>query len=145
PVEQSRQAAEKATADAAKAAEPKNLNVTQPVPPIVIVVKPAPVKLDVKLSAGEVKRGGSVEVAVNVTRQNHFTGPVNVSLSSPQSGKNVLATELTVPADATSAVFRFTVGDEAAIGEIPHLVVRAIAEQDGEAVVEAPVTLKIVE
>ncbi|MGD9856896.1 MAG: hypothetical protein AB7U20_18260, partial [Planctomycetaceae bacterium] len=145
PVEQARQAAEKAAADAAKAAEPKNLNATQPVPPIVLVVKPAPVKLDVKLSAAEVKKGASVEATVSITRQNDFAGPVNLSLPMPNGSKGLIAAEFTIPAESTTGVFKFTVADDAAPGEIPHLAIRAVADHGGEAIVEAPINVKVVE
>src|SRR5690606_15944725 len=119
--------------------------ITQPVPPIEIVVNPAPVKLDVKLSATEVKKGGSVEATVTITRQNDFAGPVNLSLPAPESGKGPIAAEFTVPADATTGVFKFNVSAAAVAGGIPNLVVRAVAYHGGEAIIEAPITVKVVE
>ncbi len=145
PAEAARKAAEKAATDAANAAKPKNLNVAQPIPPIVVVVKPAPIKLDVKLSAAEVKKGESVEATVTITRQNGFSGPVNLSVGVPQGDKEPIASEFTVPADGTTGILKFTIAEDTAPGEISNLVVRAVADQGGKAIVEAPITVKVVE
>ncbi len=145
PAEAARKAAEKAATDAANAAKPKNLNVTQPLPPIVVVVKPAPVKLDVKLSAAEVKKGASVDATVTITRQNGFAGPVNLSVGVPAGDKGPIASEFTVPADGTTGILKFTIAENTAPGVISNLVVRAVVDLSGEAIVEAPITVKVVE
>jgi hypothetical protein len=145
PAEQARQAAEKAAAEAAAAANPKTLTVTQPLPPIEIVVKPAPVRLTVMLSAAEVKRGASVDATLTITRQNGFAGPVTLSLPRPDGAKDLAAEPVTVPADASTGVLKLTADAAAAAGDVPFLALRATVDHTGEALVDAPITIKVIE
>jgi hypothetical protein len=145
PAEQARQAAEKAATDAATEANPKNVAVTQPLPPLEIVVKPAPVRLTVTLTAAEVKRGESVDATLTITRQNEFAGPVTFSLPRPEGAKDLTAAPVTVAADATTGVLKLTADAQAAAGDVPFLALRATVDHGGEALVDAPIAIKVIE
>ncbi len=143
PVTAAREEAEKVASAAAEASKPNNLNVSQTLPPIVIVVKPAPVKLAVALSAAEVKKEGMIDATVTVTRQNEFAGPITLSL--PEGAPRLTAAEVTIPADQTTGVLKITAAADAAPGDVANLVVRAKADHGGEALVDAPIAIKIIE
>ena len=141
--EQALKAAEKAATDAVNAAKAKNVNVTQPIPPFLITVKPAPIKLEAKPTKAEVKQGGTVDVAVTVKRQNSFAGPVKLTLFLPDGVTELSAEEVSVAADADSAVLKVTAKADAADGDVANLCVRGVADSGGEAVVDFPISLKV--
>jgi hypothetical protein len=142
--EVARAAAEKVATDAANAAQPKNIAVNQPMPPVILTIKPSPVQLEAKADRGELKAGETVNVTVTVKRQNDFAGPLKLSLSLPEGLAGVSAPEVDVAADATTGVLAVTATAEAAEGDIPHLVVRAKMDAGGEAIVDAPLALKVI-
>ena len=143
PATKAREEAEKVASAAAEASKPNNLNVTQTLPPIVIVVNPAPVQLAAALSAAEVKKGATIDATVTITRQNDFTGPVTLSLV--EGGTQLTAPEVSVPADQTTGVLKLTAPAEAAPGDVANLVVRAKVDHNGEALVDVPIKVKIIE
>src|SRR5690606_30282046 len=142
--EAARAAAEKAASDAANAAKPKNIAVNQPIPPVILTIKPAPVQLEAKADKTELKAGETVNGTVTVKRQNDFAGPLKLSLALPEGAAGVSAPEVDVAADAGTGVLAVTATEQAAEGEIPHLVVRATMDAGGEAIVDAPLALKII-
>lgn len=141
--EAARAAAEKAATDAANAAKPTNIAVNQPLPPIILTIKPAPVALEAKPAKGDIKAGEAVEVAVTIKRQNEFAGPVKLSLVVPPGVAGVTAGEVEVAADAGTGVLSVSATADAPEGDIAHLVVRATADFGGEAMVEVPVAIKV--
>lgn len=143
-IEKQRQAAEKAFKDAETAAKPKNVNFTPPTAPIVVHVKPAPIKLTATApDGGKVKKGAMTEVTVKVTRQNGFAGPVKVSLPAVPGVQGVSAPEVEIPADATEAKLTVAASGDATEGALANLVVRGTAEFEGKAAVDAPVTINV--
>ena len=138
-----RQAAEKAATDAANAAKAKNITVTQPIPPLIITVKPAPVALTAKPARLEIKQGESADVTVTVKRQNNFEGPLKISLALPEGVAGISAEEVSLAADAESAVLKLTADAKAAEGDMAHLVLRGVMDAGGEAIVDVPIELKV--
>jgi hypothetical protein len=138
------QDAAKVAADAAKAAEAKKLKFTPPSEPVIFIVKPAPVEVKPEVpNAGTLKAGESIPVKVKVVRKDGFTGPVKVSLGDVPTGRGLTAEEVTIPAGTDEAVLSVVVSPDAAEGDVPNVVVRTHSEFDGEAIVDAPVALKI--
>lgn len=142
--EAQRAAAEKEAADATEAAKPKDMAFHQPLPPLILTVKPAPVALETSLSSAEVKAGESITVDVGVARKNEFAGPVRLSLAVPESVTGLSAPAVDVAADADSATLTVTASADAGEGAVPNLVIRAVTDAGGEAIVDAPLALKIV-
>lgn len=143
-IEKQRQAAEKAFKDAETAAKPKNVNFTPPTAPIVVHVKPAPMKLAASApDGGKLKKGGTTEVTVKVTRQNGFAGPVKVSIPNIPGVQGVTAPEVEIPADAAEAKLVVAASGEATEGALANLVIRGTADFDGKAAVDAPVTITV--
>ncbi|MBX3442786.1 MAG: PPC domain-containing protein [Planctomyces sp.] len=139
--EQSRAQAEERFNQANQASQPKPLNFNPNSPPIVIVVKPAPVKLSA--SGGTIKRGESLEVKATVTRQNGFAGPVTLSLALPPGLTGLSAEPVDITADEKEGLLRITAAADAPEGEHKLIAVRARCEMNGEAIVEIPITLTV--
>jgi hypothetical protein len=79
-----------------------------------------------------------------VKRQNGFAGPVTLTLPLPPGVAGVKAEPVTIPADQTSGVLVVEAAADAPEAGLANMVVRAVAEFDGEAAVDQPVTLKVV-
>jgi hypothetical protein len=142
--ETKRQAAEKASIDAANAAKPQNKNFTPTSTPIVIAVKPAPVKLAANVpNSGNLKKGESLEVKVTVTRQNGFAGPVQLTLPLPPGVAGLTADNPTIAADQSEGTLKITAAADATEGQIENLVIRGTMEFAGEAAVDIPVSIKV--
>ena len=142
--EKQQKAAEKAATDAANAAKPKNTNFTPPSTPIVIEVKPAPVKLAAAVpDGGTLKRGGQLPVKVTVTRQNGFEGPVSLSLPEIPGMTGVSADAPKIPADQSEGTITISATGEAPEGQLAHVVIQAQTDFGGEALVDVPVTIKV--
>ncbi len=143
-LETKRAAAEKAATDAANAAKPQAKNFTPTSTPIVIEVKPAPVKLSAAVpNNGALKQGEPMEIKVTAARQNGFAGPVALSLPLPPGVSGLTAPEVTIPADQTEAVLTVTAAADATEGQLANMVIRGSMEFDGEAAVDVPVTLTV--
>lgn len=139
-----KKAADKAAADAKKASAPKNINFTPPSSPLVIVVHPAPIKLTAEVpNGGKVKRGEALDVKVKITRNGDFAGPVKLTLPLPPGIAGLSANEAVVAADATEATVTISASGEATEGAIGNLVIRGIAEMEGESAVDVPITLNV--
>lgn len=142
--EATRVAAEKAATDAANAAKAKNINFTPPTTAVVVEVLPAPTKLAATVpNGGKVKQGEALEVTLKVTRQNGFAGPVQLTLALPPSVQGITADPVDVPADQSDAKLTIKTTAEAPAGKIEHVVVRAAMEFNGQAEVDAPVTIEL--
>ena len=70
-----------------KAKEKPNINLIEPSNPITVLIRPSPVNMTVDNKGGALKQGGSLEVDVNITRQNGCTGAISLSLVSGSSLK----------------------------------------------------------
>ena len=65
-----------------KAKEKPNINLIEPSNPITVLIRPAPVNMTVDNKGGALKQGGSLQIDINVARQNGCTGPITLSLVS---------------------------------------------------------------
>lgn len=113
--------------------------------PIVITVKAAPYTVTASpADGGNIKQGMKVEVKCDVKRQNGFTGPVTLTLPLPPNVMGIKAEPVTIPAEqSTGSIFVEAAGD-APEAQLANMVIRAVAQWEGEAAVDQPVTLKIV-
>ena len=112
--------------------------------PVILVVKPAPVKLAPNVpNSGNIKKGDKIEVKVAVTRQNGFAGPVTLSLPQVPGLAGLAAAEVTVPADQAEGVLTITAADDAKDGALANLVIQAKADFGGETLVDAPIALTV--
>ena len=137
-------AADKALKDAQNAAKPKNLNFTPPTTPIVVTVKPAPIKLTASVpNGGKVKKGASIELTAKVTRQNGFAGPVQINFTPPPGVAGFTSTAVTIPPDQTEAKLSLQVTDQAPEGKLAFGAVIGTMEFQGKAEVDAPVTIEV--
>ncbi|MCA8999147.1 MAG: hypothetical protein KDA80_19250 [Planctomycetaceae bacterium] len=140
-----RKAAETEATNAEKAAAPKNINFTPPSTPIVVVVKPAPVKLAATVpDGGNLKQGGQLQVKVQATRQLGSTGPVKLTLPLPPGTTGLTADTPEIPSDQTEGTITITAAADAPEGAVNNLVIRGTMQHDGEAQVDIPVTVKVV-
>ena len=143
-IEEKRKAAEKASTDQANASKANNINFTPPAVPVILIVKPAPLKLAPNIpNSGNIKKGDKLEVKVGITRQNGFAGPVVLSLPLPPGVVGLVAAEVTIPADMNEGLLTITAAGDAKDGAQANMVVRAKADFSGEALVEVPVALNV--
>ena len=143
-LETKRVAAEKASTDQANASKPNNINFTPPAVPIILIVKPAPLKLTPNVpNGGNIKKGDKLEVMVGVARQNGFTGPVVLSLPPQPGVVGMAAAEVTVAADQNEGLLTITAAGDAIDGVVANLVVRGRADFSGEALIEVPVAVTV--
>ncbi|OYW17646.1 MAG: hypothetical protein B7Z55_12120, partial [Planctomycetales bacterium 12-60-4] len=137
-------AADKRFKDADAAAKAKNLNFLPTTSPIVLTIKPAPCTLTTApADGGKLKQGAKVDVKVAIKRQNDFTGPVTLTLDVPPNVKGLQAAPVTVPADQAEGTLAVEATAEAPEGAVANLVVRAVAEFDGQAMVDQPVAITV--
>lgn len=122
----------------------KNVNLTIPSSPVLIVIKPAPVELSANVpNGGNLKKGTPLEVKVSVKRQNGFDGPVNVQLPLPPGVAGITSEPLTIPAGQTEGILKISAAGDATEGKIANMVIEAVMDFDGEAAVDAPITLNV--
>jgi hypothetical protein len=142
--------AEKAAADAkfkaadayAKAA---NIAFHPPSTPIVITVKAAPYTVTATpAEAGSIKQGAKVEVKCEVKRQNGFVGPVTLTLPLPPGVVGIKAEPVIIPAELSAGSIFVEAAADAPEAQLANMVIRAAAQWEGEALVDQPVTLKVV-
>lgn len=140
-------AAEKRLKDAENATKPQNINVFPTTTPIVLTVKPAPYTLTANVAnGGNLKPGEKLEIKVEIKRQNGFTGAVQLTLPLPPGVGGLKAEPVTIPADQSAGVLVVEAAADAAAASPANMVVRAVAEFEGEeAAVDQPITLKIVQ
>jgi len=142
--EAKRVAAEKASTDQATASNPNNINFTPPAVPVILIVKPAPLKLAPNVpNGGSIKKGDKLEVKVTIARQNGFAGPVVLSLPLPPGVVGLAAAEVTVPADQNEGLLIITAAADAKDGAVANLVIQGKSDFGGEALVDAPVALTV--
>ncbi len=139
-----KKASDKRVAAAVKAATAKTVKVYAPSTPLVIRVVPAPVTLTLAVpGGGALKKGATIAVKATVKRINGFKGPVSLTLPLPSGVKGVTAATVQIPADKTEATLQIKAAADATEGDLANLVVQAKAAFQGEALVDAPIKLKV--
>ena len=113
--------------------------------PIVITVKAAPYTVTAApADGGNIKQGAKVEVKCEVKRQNGFTGPVTLTLPLPPNVTGIKAEPVSVPAEQSAGSIFIEAAADAPEAQLANMVVRVVAQWEGEAAVDQPVTLKVV-
>ncbi len=141
--------AEKAAADARfKAADTyskaANIAYNPHSTPIVVTVKAAPYTVGATpADGGNIKPGAKNEVKCEVKRQNGFVGPVTLTLPLPPNVTGVKAEPVVIPADQSMATLVIEAAGDAPEAQLANMVVRAVAQWEGEAAVDQPITLKV--
>jgi hypothetical protein len=109
-----------------------NVIIVQPSVPIALTVLPQQVAtLTVSNSNPMLKLGTPTELVVKVARLHNFMGEFKVQLVLPENVKGVQAEEVSIPAGMNEAKLILTVQPDAMPGSRPDLIVRAIAQQNG--------------
>jgi hypothetical protein len=139
-----KKAADKNVQDAENAAKPQNRNFFPPSTPVIITIKPAPATLNANVAnGGNLKRGEALEVKITVNRQNGFGGPLTLSLPLPPGVTGLSAEPVTVAADQKEGTLKIQAAGDATEGKLENLVIRAACDFNGQAAVDAPVSLTI--
>jgi hypothetical protein len=126
-----------------KAKDKPNINLIEPSNPITVVIRPAPVNMTVDNKGGAIKQGGSLQIDINVVRQNGCTGPVSLSLVSGAPLK-LKAAPITLGAAQTQAKLVIEAAKDSPVGDAIPVGVRASASIRGEAILaDEPVPLVI--
>ncbi len=113
--------------------------------PIIITVKAAPYTITAApADGGNIKQGAKVEVKCEVKRQNGFVGPVTLTLPLPPNVTGIKAEPVTIPAEQSTASIFAEAAADAPEAQLANMVIRAVAQWEGEAAVDQPVTLKVV-
>jgi hypothetical protein len=118
-----------------KAKDKPNINLVEPSNPITVLIRPAPVNMTVSNKGGAIKQGGSLEIDVNIIRQNGCTGPMSLSLVTGPALK-LSAAPVSVGAEETQAKMVIQAAKDSPPGNAIPVVVRAAATIRGE-VIEA--------
>jgi len=138
-------AADKKVVDAEAATKPANVNIFPPSTPILLTVKPAPATLVAAVAdGGNLKQGGKTDVKVTVTRANGFSGPVKLTLPLPPGAAGLSAAEVTVPAESNEGVLTIQAAADAPEAQPANLVIRGSITFDGDALVDAPIAIKVI-
>ena len=113
--------------------------------PIIITVKAAPYTITAApADGGNIKQGAKVEVKCEVKRQNGFVGPVTLTLPLPPNVTGIKAEPVAIPADQSTGSIFIEAAADAPEAQLANMVVRVVAQWEGEAAVDQPVTLKVV-
>ncbi|MDB4786551.1 MAG: hypothetical protein P8M30_10125 [Planctomycetaceae bacterium] len=122
----------------------KNVNLTVPSTPVVLVVSEAPYEVVIAApDSGNLKKGASIDVKVTVKRIPRFDGPVTVSLPLPPGVTGLKADPLTIPPDQTEGILKIHADGTAPDGKPANLVIRGKADFLGKASVDAPLSLNL--
>ena len=125
-----------------KAKEKPNINLIEPSNPITVLIRPSPVNMTVNNKGGALKQGSSLEIEVNIVRQNGCAGPISLSVVSGVELK-LSAAPVLVDAAGTQAKMVIQAAKDSPPGNAIPLVVRATASVKGE-VIEADEPVDIV-
>jgi hypothetical protein len=138
-------AADARLAEATKSAAPQNVTDFPPSTPLLLTVKAAPLDLSATAATRRpLKRGGRFDVKLKVRRARGFNGPVTVVLPMPSGVAGIKAAPVRIPAAKTEGLLTIVADKAASLGDVANLVVRGQADFEGNAEVDAPITLKIV-
>ncbi len=106
--------------------------VVLPATPISLTVLPNQVAtVAVNNANPTIKVGTQTELVVKVTRTNDYTGEFKVQLVLPPNVKGISADEATIPAAKDEAKLTLRAAADAAPGDRPNVIVRAIATLQG--------------
>jgi hypothetical protein len=126
-----------------KAKDKPNINLIEPSNPITVFIRPAPVNMTIDNKGGALKQGGSLQIVINIARQNGCTGPISLSLVSGAELK-LSAAPIGIEAAQTQAKMTIQAAKDSPVGNAIPVVARASASIGGE-IIEAdePVTITI--
>lgn len=137
-------AADAAATAAANVSKPNNINFAAPSESLIIDVRQAPLTLAPNVpGGGAVKRGAKLEVKVAVNRINGFTGPVTLDLAVPPGVVGLKAAQVAVPADQKEGTLVIEAGADATEGPLANVTIRAAADFNGKASVDAVIPVKV--
>jgi hypothetical protein len=137
-------AADKRLQDVTNVNKAKNVNLTVPSTPVMLIIKEAPAEIAANVpGGGNLKRGETMEAKVTISRKVGFDGPVNVTLVLPPGVGGVRAEPLTIPADQSEGVLKITAGEESPEGKLENVVIRGEMEYRGKASIDVSVTLNL--
>jgi hypothetical protein len=140
-----RKAVDARVTEAKKVATPQSLTDFAPSTPILLTIKNAPIDVSASVpKGGELKRGARLDVKVKVRRSRGFKGPVTVGLPLPPGVAGIKAEAVSIPAAKSEAVLTIAAEKPAVPGAVANLVIRGAADFEGQAEVDAPITLKVV-
>jgi len=122
----------------------KNVNLSVPSTPVLLIVNEAPYELNVAVpDGGNLKKGASIDVKVTLKRISRFDGPVTVTLPLPPGVAGLKADPLVIPPDQTEGVLKIHADGSAPDGKPENLVIRGQADFLGKASVDAPLALNL--
>jgi hypothetical protein len=109
-----------------------NISVVLPATPIMLTVLPAQVaSLSVNNPKPNLKIGTQTELMVKVTRQHDYAGSFKVQLILPPNMSDIGAEEVIIPPGKDEVRLVVKAPANAAAGNRPNLIIRAIATLDG--------------
>ncbi len=127
------------------APQPQNLDVVVCSVPLVLNIKEHPATLSVGLPAdAQLKRGSEIALPVTVNRANGFAGPVTISLALPAGVTGLSADPVTIEAQQQEGILKVLAAADATEGPLANLVVQGAMEFHGNAVIDQPISLKVV-
>ena len=126
-----------------KAKEKPTINLVEPSNPITLFIRPAPIGLTVDNKGGGLKQGGTLQIDINIARQNGFAGPISLSLVSGRELK-LSAAPVAVGATQIQAKMVIQAAKDSPLGNPAAVVVRGAVNVGGETIeVDEPVGLAI--
>ena len=126
-------------------AKAANIPVNPTTTPIILTVKAAPYTVTATpADGGNIKQGAKVEVKCEVKRQNGFVGPVTLTLPLPPNVTGIKAEVVTIPAEQSAASIFIEAAADAPEAQLANMVIRAVAQWEGDAAVDQPVMLKVI-
>ncbi|HXY32893.1 MAG TPA: hypothetical protein VEI07_01620 [Planctomycetaceae bacterium] len=142
---EARKGAEASLSQAKQTAAPRNVVDFAPSTPIILTVKTAPIDVSASVpKGGQLKLGSRLDVKVTVRRSRGFRGPVTVMLPIPPGVAGIKAEPVTISAAKSDGLLTIVAEKSATRGAIANLVVRGAAEFEGQAEVDAPISIKVV-
>ncbi|MBL8819166.1 MAG: hypothetical protein JNL58_24260 [Planctomyces sp.] len=142
-----KKAADEAFAKAEEATKPNNVNVRTISAPIQITVHAAPAKLTAQVpDGGTIRKGATIQIKATIARKNGFAGPMQITLVTPPGVTGLSAEPVTIAADQTEGTLILAAAADAAVADIPNVVLRATGDVGGRAAaVDFPTQLKVTE
>ncbi|HJT34716.1 MAG TPA: hypothetical protein VJ783_22000 [Pirellulales bacterium] len=112
---QAKSAADTAANNAKNAAQPRNVNVGLPSPPVTIKVAAAPITLSITAPPA-LKQGEKIEVPVTINRLYGFTNQVQINVSAPGGVGGLNIPQLVIPDNQTQGKLLISANDNATPG-----------------------------
>lgn len=127
---QAKSAADTAANNAKNAAQPRNVNVGYPSPPVTIKVTPAPITL-VIAAAPALKQGDKLELPITINRLYGFTNQVQINVSAPGGVGGLSIPQLVIPDNQTQGKLMISAAENATPGS-HELKVQANLQFNGQ-------------